>query len=208
MALFGKKDDKLFELFNETARVVVMSGDVLCKLVVDYTDLDKKLADLTEMEHEGDRIMEQLVEKLNSSFVLPFDREDAFQLVQKLGATFDYITGIIDRMILYKAGEPTQPVHDMIDLLYQTLKEQEHGFNLLDKLDKNKKELLQCTENIKSLEKQMDTLYRKSVAELFENEKDPIRIIKWKEVYENIEMASDYIEEVGKLLSNICIKYS
>ncbi len=102
MALFGKNDDKLFELFSESARVVVRSGDILCDLVADYTDLDKKLANLTEMEHEGDRIMDQLVEKLNSSFVLPFDREDAFQLVQKLDATLDYITGIIDRMILYK----------------------------------------------------------------------------------------------------------
>ncbi|MGE5416952.1 MAG: DUF47 domain-containing protein [Acidobacteriota bacterium] len=208
MGLFGKKDEKLFKLFVESARVVVRGGDILVSVAEDYRDLDTKMANLTEMEHEGDKIIQQLVEKLNSSFVLPFDREDAFELVQKLDATLDYITGIVDRMILYKTGAPNQTVRDMVQILYQALKEQEAAFAMLENLESKKGSIMKCAETIRNLEKKQDSLYRTSMAALFEKETDPIKIIKWKEVYENIETATDYLEDVGDLLSNLCIKYS
>src|SRR5665647_575928 len=102
MGLFGKKDENLFLLFADSARMVVTAGEILNDVVNDYHNLDKKMARLTTMEHEGDRITQALVRKLNTSFILPFDREDALRLVQTLSTTLDYITGIIDRMILYK----------------------------------------------------------------------------------------------------------
>jgi len=110
------------------------------------------MAKLTAMEHEGDRIIQELVRRLNTSFILPFDREDAFQLAQKLATTLDYITGIIDRMILYKTGEPDDLVKEMVDVLCQALKLQEKVFNLLKSLEKNKKEILRCCEEINKLE--------------------------------------------------------
>lgn len=208
MRLFGKKDAKLFELFAASAGMVVKGGDILKSVVHDYRDLNAKMAKLTELEHEGDMIIQELVERLNSSFVLPFDREDAFQLVQKLDATLDYITGIIDRMLLYKAGEPNRAVYEMVEVLWEALQEQEKAFNLLDRLAQNRREVMDCVQKIKSLEKKQDGLYRASVAELFDTEKDAIKIIKWKEVYEHIEMATDYCEDIGDLLGNICVKYT
>jgi uncharacterized protein Yka (UPF0111/DUF47 family) len=80
LRLFGKKDEQLFLLFNESARVVVRGGEILQNVVHDYRDLDVKMAKLTAMEHEGDRIIQELMRRLNTSFILPFDREDAFQL--------------------------------------------------------------------------------------------------------------------------------
>ncbi|WP_054694818.1 DUF47 domain-containing protein [Syntrophomonas palmitatica] len=208
MRLFGKKDDELFLLFKETAAVVVRGGDILKNVVDDYTDLDVKMAKLTAMEHEGDRIIQELVRRLNTSFILPFDREDAFQLVQKLAATLDYITGIIDRMILYKAGEPDDKVKEMVEVLYQSLVLQEKALNMLDRVESNKKAIIDCCSQINKLEKEQDTLYRTGLAYLFDNENDPVSIIKWREVYEHIEMAQDYVEDVGELITNICIKYS
>ena len=82
MRLFGRKDQELFALFRESARMVIRGGDILRTVVNDYTDLDVKMAKLTAMEHEGDRMIQELVRRLNTSFILPFDREDAFQLVQ------------------------------------------------------------------------------------------------------------------------------
>ncbi|MBC7076340.1 MAG: DUF47 family protein [Syntrophomonadaceae bacterium] len=208
MRLFGRKDKQLFLLFNESARVVVRGGDILLNVVNDYKDLDVKMAKLTAMEHEGDRIIQDLVNKLNTSFILPFDREDAFQLAQKLSITMDYITGIIDRMILYKTGQPDKQVKEMVDVLYETLLLQEKAFNLLNKVEQNKKEILKCCDKIRQLEKKQDNLYRCGLARLFENEGDPVFIIKWREVYEHIEMAQDHIQDVAELISNICIKYS
>lgn len=208
MRLFGRKDEQLFTLFKESARVVVRGGEILQSVVDDYRDLDIKMAKLTAMEHEGDRIIQDLVRRLNTSFILPFDREDAFRLVQKLSTTLDYITGIIDRMILYKAGEPDEKVKEMVKVLIDTLQYQNQAFNLLDGVEKNKKEILECCEQIRQLEKQQDNLYRTGLAALFENEDDPVSIIKWREVYEQIEMAEDYMEDLSDLIRNICVKYS
>lgn len=208
MRLFGRKDEQLFKLFSESARVVVQGGEILQKVVYDYKDLDVQLARLTAMEHEGDRIIEELVRRLNNSFILPFDREDAFQLVQKLSVVLDYITGIIDRMILYKAGPPNAQVKEMVGILLEGLSLQEKAFNLLSKVEQNKKEILHCCNEITRLERKQDSLYRNGLAQLFEKEDDPIVIIKWREVYEHIEMAQDQVQQVGELISNIVVKYS
>lgn len=209
MPLFGKKDDQLFELLNESARVVVRGGDILRNVVNDYVDLDIKMARLTAMEHEGDRIIQDLVRRLNTSFILPFDREDAFQLAQELSTTLDYITGIIDRMILYKAGQPDERIKNMVDVLYESLLLQEKAFKQLKRVEQNKKSILNCCEEIFRLEKEQDLLYRNGVAYLFEkHEHDPIAIIKWREVYEHIETAQDHVQDVAELISNICVKYS
>jgi predicted phosphate transport protein (TIGR00153 family) len=209
MRLFGRKDQELFALFTESASMVIRGGDILRTVVHDYTDLDVKMAKLTAMEHEGDRMIQELVRRLNTSFILPFDREDAFQLVQKLATTLDYITGIIDRMILYKAGQPDERVKEMVEVLYEALQLQEQAFQLLDGIEQNKKQILQCCQEIGRLEKKQDLLYRNGMAYLFEyHENDPLAIIKWREIYENIETAQDYVEDVGELISNICIKYS
>lgn len=208
MRLFGRKDDELFMLLNESARTVVRGGDILKNVVNDYNELDLKMARLTAMEHEGDRIIQDLVRRLNTSFILPFDREDAFQLVQKLASTLDYVTGIIDRMILYKAGEPDVRVKEMVDVLCTAIALQEKALKLLDQVEKNKKEIIDCCTEITRLEKEQDSLYRNGLAYLFDNADDPVSIIKWREVYEHIEMAQDYVEDVAELITNIVVKYS
>lgn len=208
LRLFGTKDEHLFSLFSESARMVVRGGDILQDVVNDYTELDIKMAKLTAMEHEGDLIIQELMRRLNTSFILPFDREDAFQMVQKLSTTLDYITGIIDRMILYKAGQPDQRIKEMVKVLTEALLLQEKAFNLIANLESNNKEILNHCEHIRQLERKQDMLYRQGVAHLFQNESDPIAIIKWREVYEQIEMAQDYVQDVAELISNICVKYS
>jgi predicted phosphate transport protein (TIGR00153 family) len=208
MALFGNKDENLFFLFAESARVVVKGGDILNDVIKDYRNLDEKMALLTAMELEGDRIIETLVRKLNTSFILPFDREDALRLVQELSTTLDFITGIIDRMILYKAGEPNNRVKEMVAVLTEAILLQEKTFNLLNKLEQNKKTILDYCEQMSELEHKQDKYYRSGLADLFDNEKDPVVIIKWREVYEQIEMALDHVEDVANLIRNICIKYS
>ena len=208
MALFGNKDENLFFLFAESARVVVRGGDILNTVIDDYRDLDTKMAQLTALENEGDRIIETLVRKLHTSFILPFDREDALKLVQELATTLDYITGIIDIMILYKAGEPDNKTKEMVVVLYEALLLQEKAFKLLHKLEQNKNTMLEYSEQIRQLEHKQDKYYRNALADLFDNEKNAVAIIKWRGVYEHIEMAMDHVEDVANLLRNICIKYS
>ncbi len=208
MALFGNKDENLFFLLSESARVVVSGGDILNDVVENYVDLDSKMASLTALENEGDRIIETLVRKLHTSFILPFDREDALKLVQKLASTLDYITGIIDILILIKQGKPNDRIKQMIEVLYDAILLQKKAINLLSRLEQNKTIMLEYCEQIRQLEHKQDKYYRQGLADLFENEKNAVRILKWRGVYEHIELAQDHIEDVADLLRNITIKYS
>ncbi|MEQ8201253.1 MAG: DUF47 family protein [Syntrophomonadaceae bacterium] len=208
MALFGNKDENLFFLFSESARVVLDGGDILNDVVEYYDGLDSKMASMTALENEGDRIIETLVRKLHTSFILPFDREDALQLVQKLASTLDYITGIIDILCLIKQGKPNAWIKQMINVLYEALVLQKKAIQLLPKLDQNRKMMLEYCEQIRQLEHKQDKYYRQGLGDLFENEKNAVRILKWRGVYEHIEQAQDHIEDVAILLRNIAIKYS
>jgi len=111
-------------------------------------------------------------------------------------------------MILYKAGEPNEIVKEMVAVLTEAILLQEKAFNLLDKVDQNKKVIMECCEQMRQLERKQDKYYRNGLAALFENEQGAIAIIKWREVYEHIEMAMDHVEDVANLIRNICIKYS
>lgn len=208
MALFGKKDENLFFLFSESARVVLNGGDILNDVVENYDNLDGKMAAMTALENEGDRIIETLVRKLHTSFILPFDREDALQLVQKLASTLDYITGILDILCLIKQGRPNAWIKQMIDVLYDALVLQKKAIELLSKLDQNRMMMFEYCEQIRQLEHKQDKYYRQGLGDLFENEKNAVRILKWRGVYEHIELAQDHIEDVAILLRNIAIKYS
>jgi len=208
MALFGNKDENLFFLFSESARVVLNGGDILNDVVENYDNLDGKMAAMTALENEGDRIIETLVRKLHTSFILPFDREDALQLVQKLASTLDYITGILDILILIKQGKPNVRIKQMTDVLYDALVLQKKAIELLSKLDQNRKMMFEYCEQLRQLEHKQDKYYRQGLGDLFENEKNAVRILKWRGVYEHIELAQDHIEDVAILLRNIAIKYS
>lgn len=208
MALFGKRDENLFFLLEESARIVVKGGDILIDVITDYKDLDAKMAQMTALESEGDYLIEALVLKLHKSFILPFDREDALKLAQELAATLDYITGIIDIMILYKTGHPDQKTREMAATLYEALVLQEKAFQLLRRLEQNKDTMLAYCEQIRQLEHKQDNYYRSALADLFENEKNAVNIIKWRGVYEHIEMGMDHVEDVADLLRSITIKYS
>ncbi len=208
MWLFSRKDYKLFDLFGASANVVVRAGTIVKDVVKNYDNLDERMNQLTALEDEGDQIIEDLMQKLNQSFILPFDREDAYALVQKLDSILDYIAGIVDRIILYKVTLPNPVVSNMIEVLEKAIRLMEKAFKMLSDIEDNRREILACCEEIMALEKECDTLYRQAVAELFHGQYDAMTIIKWKEIFEHIETTLDRCEDVSNLISGICIKYS
>jgi hypothetical protein len=208
MWLFGRKDYKLFDLFGASSNVVVRAGAIVKEVVENYDNLDERMKQLMVLEDEGDQIIEELMQKLNQSFVLPFDREDAYALVQKIDSILDYIAGIVDRIILYKVTLPNQVVSNMVEVLEQAIKLMEKAFNMLSNLEHKRKDIMECCDQIMILEKQCDTLYRQAMADLFQGQYDAMTLIKWKEIYEHIETTLDRCEDVGNLISGICIKYS
>lgn len=205
---FGRKDYKLFDLFTLSANVVVRASAIVNEIVNNYEDLDDKMKQLMALEDEGDQIIEELVNKLNLSFVLPFDREDAYAMVQKMDSILDYLAGIIDRIVLYKAVQPNRVVCNLADVLDQAVKLVETSFKLLVDFEHKRKEIMECCDQIMELERRGDAFYRQAMADLFQGDYDVMTVIKWKEIYEHIETTLDRCEDVGNLIRGICIKYS
>ena len=114
----------------------------------------------------------------------------------------------MDRIILYKVTLPNPVVSNMIEVLEKAIKLMEKAFKMLSDVEDNRQEILACCEEIMALEKECDTLYRQAVAALFHGQYDAMTIIKWKEIFEHIETTLDRCEDVGNLISGICIKYS
>ncbi|MDH7479282.1 MAG: DUF47 family protein [Syntrophomonadaceae bacterium] len=205
---FGKKDTKLFELFSLSANVVVRASAIVKDIVTDYEDLHEKMKALMVLEDEGDQLIEELVHKLNQSFILPFDREDAYAMVQELDSILDYLAGIVDRIVLYKAAQPNKVVSDLAEVLDKSVGLMETAINLLRDLESRRREIVNCCDQIVDLERKGDNLYRLAMADLFDGGHDVMTVIKWKEIYEHIENTLDRCEDVGNLIRGICIKYS
>lgn len=205
---FGKKDYDLFNLFAATATIVLQASAIVKEIVNSYEQMDEKMKKLMQLEENGDQILEQLLGKLNQSFILPFDREDAYGLAQELDSILDYLAGIVDRIVLYKAVQPNPVVSKLAEVLHLAIADMEKAFKLLVDFEHRRKDIMLLCDQITEYERKGDSLYRKAMADLFQGQYDAMTIIKWKEIYEHIETTLDRCEDVAILLRGICIKYS
>ncbi len=201
------KTEDFFALFDEEARNTGRGVALLKELLSDFTSVTDKVKRIKEVEHEGDRLTHQTMEKLNKTFVTQLDREDIHALVSRLDDILDFVDAAANRMLLYKITGPTPEAKKLTDILTQSVDEIIKAIPLLRNLRKPQEILQRCID-INSLENEGDQVLREAVARLFEDGKDPVFIIKWKEIYENLEAAIDRCEDVANILEGIVLKYS
>jgi len=142
------------------------------------------------------------VKKLNQTFITPFDREDIYALTCALDDVLDLIEAVADRMVVFKVKEPTAEARKLADLIVQSTDQIVQGIALLGK----SQDLSRYCVEINRLENEADRITRDAIARLFEKQEDPITVIKWKEIYENLEDATDRCEDVANVLENISLK--
>ncbi len=196
-----------FILFDEEARNTGKGVALLKGLLSDFTGVPDKVKQIKEVEHEGDKLTHQTMEKLNKTFVTQLDREDIHALVSRLDDILDFVDAAANRMLLYKITGPTPEAKKLTDILSQSVDEIIKAIPLLRNLKKPQEILKRCID-INSLENEGDQVLREAVARLFEDGKDPVYIIKWKEIYENLEAAIDRCEDVANILEGIVLKYA
>jgi uncharacterized protein len=203
--LFPKQTD-FFELFDHAARNVIKGASLLVAVLQDMDNLEMISKEVRESEKEGDMMTHDIIKKLNKTFITPIDREDLHALATKIDDVIDMIWACVDRFTLFKLSEPTK---EAIDMAKEILTTTEMMSKAIIALRDKKYSFVQeyCIE-INSLENRVDRLYRSALVKLFEEVKDPIAIIKWKEVYEYLENASDACEDVANILEAIVLKYA
>jgi predicted phosphate transport protein (TIGR00153 family) len=204
---FMPRADRFFDLFEESARNMVKAAQILRELIYNWEDVDSKLAEITELEHEGDRITHQIMEQVHRTFVTPFDREDIALLGHSLDDVTDFIHATADAMFIYKVARPTQSAKALSDIIVQATAEVERTMPQLRHRARLKQVLEPCVE-INRLENEADTVFRSAMGELFDNTTDIAEIIKWREIYEHMESATDRCEDVADVLEGVALKHA
>jgi len=205
MGLLPKEID-FFEIFDRDALNITKASVMLVALMENFDRLDERAKEIYEVEQEGDVLTHEIMKKLNKTFITPIDREDLHALAASLDDILDLIWGAVDRMVVFKIAEATNEAIEMAKEL-QTTTEVIH--KAIHKLKEKQYGHVQdyCIE-INRLENKIDRTFRDALGKLFEEIKDPILIIKWKEIYEHLEDASDKCEDVANVLEAIVLKYA
>ncbi|MGD0884373.1 MAG: DUF47 family protein [Thermodesulfovibrionales bacterium] len=203
MKLFPKKVD-FFELFDRAALNITRGATLLVDVMEHFDKAEDLVKQIYEVEQEGDMLTHDIMKKLNKTFITPIDREDLYALASRLDDVIDFIWAAADRMTVFKIKDSTKEAISMSkDLL--TITEVIH--KTIQKLkEKNYAHVQEYCIEINRLENRIDQDFRDALGRLFEEVTDPIFIIKWKEVYEFLEDASDRCEDVANILEAIVLK--
>jgi len=202
---FMPKEQKFFDLFEESAKNITKAARELKEMMETWQFIDSRVAEITELEHEGDSITHQIISLLHRTFITPFDREDIALLAHTMDDIIDFVHATADSMFIYKITGPTQRAKELADIIVQASIEVEKAVHGLRRKSEFKQILERCVE-INRLENMADRVYRAAIGEIFENTSDIPQIIKWREIYEHMETATDRAEDVADVLEGVALK--
>ncbi len=196
-----------YDLFEKGAHNLVTAAEVLVDLMEHFDNVDMKTARMKELERVGDGIIHEIVEQLHKTFVTPLDREDITALAQHMDDVVDYMEGATTAVRIYGIQRPTVAACDGAGLIRLQTIQVERAIAKLRQRSQLKGMLEQCVE-IQRLENVADSLFLDATGRLFQEEPSPVEIIKWREIYDQLERATDSCEHVAIVLEGIVLKHA
>jgi uncharacterized protein Yka (UPF0111/DUF47 family) len=198
------KDEGFFELFDGLADRITRSSELLLTLFSEPDRLDQCAREIKELEHEADDITHEVMMRIDRSFVTPIDREDIHLLATSLDNVVDLMDGTARRAQMFHLVDRREPAKELTKVLVEATKAIAQGVKFIK--DSQKVQLV--GRDVKRLEEQGDAVYAAAVGALFEGTPDALDVIKWKELYDNLEHAIDECEDVLNVLESISLKNS
>ncbi|TEU17737.1 MAG: DUF47 domain-containing protein [Dehalococcoidia bacterium] len=197
-----------YDLFEQATANLVIAAEKLVDLFDNYEDVEAKAKELKELEHKGDVITHEVVARLHRTFVTPIDREDITLLVHRLDDVMDFIEAAGRTAFLYRIAQPTERAQELARVVLKMARKLNEVVPRLRRRDQFPWILKQCVE-INTLENEADDVQHTALAELFEVcHLDACEVIKWREIYEHLENATDRGEDVANVLEGIVLKYA
>src|SRR5512136_1822381 len=197
MAKIFKKDEKFFKIFGQMTVYILEATEMLGTMLRNPEgDLVSLAAKIKDLEHKGDELTHRVIEELNKTFITPIDREDIHDLMTALDDVLDLIDMSASRLVMFQIKEAIPECPEMSAVLLSQVKE---IAGAVSRLQDNDHVVERCIE-INRLENDGDRLFQSAIADLFENVKDPIEVIKRKEIIETLELATDKAEDVANVL--------
>lgn len=202
-----KKEDVFFDLFIESSAKVIIVGETFLDLVHNYENVEDKVSNLKVLETDCDMQAHKILKKLNESFITPFDREDIYNLARDMDDIVDCIEEVANRFMVFDVKEMRPEAIVMSDLIMQGIRELDVLFKHLKEIKLNTIVRKQIIE-VNRIENEGDIIYRRALTKLFKNEKDPVEIIKWKQLYELFEESMDSCENVANIVEGLVMKHA
>jgi predicted phosphate transport protein (TIGR00153 family) len=199
------REVRFYDYFEQQAAHIQTAARLLHELVHHFADARAKVQQIKEVEHQGDLVTHEVVRRLNTTFITPLDREDIHALASRLDDVLDYIEAAAERLLVYRIKEPTSACRAMADIIVQTAGATDRAIRCLRSRDRAFHE---HAVEVNRLENSADHLLRDSLAALFEESGDPIDVIKWKEIYETMEIVTDRCEDVANVIEGILLKFA
>jgi len=205
---FTPRDMEFYDLFEQETANLVTAAEKLVDLFEHYEDVEAKAKQLKDLEHEGDIITHEIIQRLHRTFVTPIDREDITLLAQSLDDVMDFIEAAGRTAHLYSIAQPTERARELARIVAKIAYKLCEVMPRLRHRDQFPWILKQCVE-INTLENEADDVHHAALVELFEVcHLDACEVIKWREIYEHLENATDRGEDVANVLEGIVLKHA
>jgi len=197
------KEVRFFDYFEQQSQQIIKAGTLLSELVHNFADARAKAFAIKEVEHAGDQITHEMFRHLNTTFITPIDREDIHDLATRLDDVLDFIEAVAERLVVYRIKEPTSACRALAELIVAQIAAMDRCIRCLRTMDPGFHE---HAVEVNRLENRADSLLRETLAAMFEEQPDPIEVIKWKEIYETLEAVTDRCEDVANVIEGIILK--
>lgn len=203
--MFGliPKEEKFFEMFQEMGVVLISGAERLKSMLDHYDNAPASQREIKDIEHQGDALTHAIIKMLNKTFITPFDREDIYALASALDDILDLIDASAQRFVMYRVEQPTIEARELAFIIVRCC----HALNsALKHLGKRHDDICEQCVELNALENEADQVCREAISRLFDEEKDPIQLLKWKEIYEILERTTDKCEDAANILESVVVK--
>jgi len=204
---FRPKGEKFFDLFEQGAANLVETAKVFHELMEKWEDVGEKVKEITDLEHNGDELTHTIIANLHSTFFTPLDREDITSLSEALDDVVDFIKKAADDMLVYRVKCPTTSAVELSAIILEAALELKKAIPNLRRRRMMNNVRPSCIE-LHRLENEADRVHRQALCALFDEKIDVYDVIKWREIYEHMETATDRCEDVANVLEGVALKHA
>ncbi|WP_242391973.1 DUF47 domain-containing protein [Anaeromyxobacter oryzisoli] len=211
MTMFEKlmpKSDDFFSDFEAQAATVVAGTKLLHDLLQDFTDVPAKCQAIKDIEHRADDITHRAFARLHTQFITPFDRTEIHRLLSRIDDVLDLADAAAERLGLYDIESVLPESRELAAVLVAQSEKMVEAVKLLRTMKKDPRAIIEACKEINVLENQADTLTRKTMAMLFKRGNDPLTVMKWKEIIDLIESATDRVEDVANVIEGVVLEHA
>lgn len=206
LSSFFAREDRFFGLLRSSANNLTEVSALLVDLMDDYQNVQEKVAEIKRLEEVGDHIIHEIMRNLHLTFVTPLDREDIALLGDRLDDVVDSIEETARLMVEYQIPEPTEEAKALARIIVKAAETLQEAIGKLHFRGSKLKSILPDAVEINRLENEADQIASQAVAKLFNDGLDPIDVMKWRDIYQQLEIATDQCEDAANVLEGVVLK--